>query len=375
MSWIDAFEGKNPRFFNHNIDSLQSELQTYVKMMGKRLKIRNHIDKYTYDLLEPRTEQVYVYGRIYAGYQDEDQTERLTLKNAEIHFHPKFQVPFLKFDFPNGVEPGIFRGEIIAALGTVDAQSFHASKIYTDCRIDNATQLPDELSSRVISASGPYVTDNFELCEELNANIRSYKPDLVIFFGPFAPSNCKLLTATDCEYTAQELTEKVVSLITKDIPNSIVIPAPNDALAVPVIPRPALNLKINANSLGDPTFIKLKDCLNVMAIANDLQQLIGQQYDGPGSKRDEVPKLIAHQCSACPSIDPSVQIQYLQNLVPKETPHLIVVSSKFFNIHNNYDGTNVVYVKQDLREKALSFVIIDIDGNEMKSKVTNEYSK
>ena len=99
----DAFGDQIPRFFNQNVDYLQSELQTYVDLMGERLREANHLEEdYHYNLEEPGTSEILVYGRIYAGYDEDDRSERFNLAHAEIHFTPKFTLErkFLKFDIP-----------------------------------------------------------------------------------------------------------------------------------------------------------------------------------------------------------------------------------------------------------------------------------
>lgn len=362
----DGFGGQHPRFFDQNIDSLQKDLQNYVEMMGERLKERNKINEYTYNLLEAGTDQVYVYGRIYAGFQEDDPTEKLTDKNAEIQFVPKFdQVHKLKFEYQEGVIPGLFRGQIIAAQGIIEANVFYASKIFTDCRKEDPAPLPEDFSARIIAVSGPYESDSFDSIDNLNERIRNCHPDLVIFFGPFASKTSKILTSADCKFTYKEYTEEVINRLGKDIDHTIFIPSSTDAYAVPTIPRPMLQLNTDQSLMADPTFITLKHDLQITATANDLQMLIGQQYNGPGSsRRDEIPKQIAHQCSTCPVMDSSIQIQYLKSLVPKSTPHIFLVSTRILSrIHKNIDGTHVIYVKQE--SKPFNFTVIDINGNEI----------
>lgn len=371
---IDAFKGQHPRFFNQNVDSLQKDLQKYVKMMGKRLKKRNNIEHYTYNLQEAGTDEVYVYGRIYAGFQDDDPTEKLTEKNAEIHFISKFEnVPYLKIDYQKDVIDGLFRGQIIAARGTVDTNVFHASQIFTDCRTSNPTILTDDFNARIIAVSGPYDFDTFEPLDELNAKIKSYKPDLVIFFGPFASQTCKQLTSKDCKYTAQELTEEVMNHLGNGIDDAIFIPSSTDLLSIPTIPRPIFPYNSDQILSSDPTFITVKGDLEITATANDLQMLIGQQYNGHGSKREEIPKQIAHQCSACPAMDSTVQIQYLSSLVPESTPHIFLSSTIFFDLISNIDGTNVIYVRQYI--KSLSFTVINVKGNEITAEVKKDFNQ
>lgn len=367
----DAFNKINPKFFDQNIDSLQKDLQSYVEMMGERLKIRNNIEEYTYDLNEVGTNEVCVYGRIYAGFREDDPTEKLTDKNAEIQFVPKFefdQVHKLKFEYQEGTISGLFRGQIIAAKGIINTNVFCASQIFTDCRTEDPEPLPNDFQARIIAVSGPYESESFDLIDNLNERIRSHNPDLVIFFGPFASKTSSLFSSADCKYTYKEYTEEVMRHLGKDIEDSIFIPSNADAFSIPTVPRKFLELHINQTYSADPTFITLKNKLEITATANDLQFLIGQQYNGSGlSRREEIPKQIAHQCSACPVMDSSIQNQYLKSLVPTDTPHIFLISTRIFSLHKDIDGTHVIYIKQE--NKSFNYTVIDIKGNEIKSEV------
>ena len=369
----DAFKGQQPRFYDQNIANLQNDLQKYVEMMGERLKKRYEIDHYTYKLLEAGADQVYVYGRIYTGFQEDDQDEKLTEKNVEIQFVPEFDIHKLKFEYQKDVIPGLFRGQIIAACGVVDTKVFHASQIFTDCRISDPTTLPENFHARIIAASGPYESGSFDLCEELNEKIKSYNPDLVIFFGPFATEKSKMLNSTEYDFTALELTEEIINRLGKDIDNAAFIPSKDDLLSVPKIPRPSLPVNTDHFLQSDPTFITFQHALQIAATANDIQMLISQQYTGPGqTRRTEIPKQIAHQCGACPVMDVHLQNKYLSTLVPDFTPHIFLVSTKIFSkLDLNVDGTHVIYVKQE--GKKLNFTVINVNENEITSEDKTDF--
>lgn len=378
ITTTDAFRGEWPKYFNQNIDSLQKKLQNYVKLMGERLRQRNNIPEYTYDLLNAGTGQVFIYGRIYARFQEDDPDETLTDKNAEIQLHPDFQdIQCLKLDYKDKVNiPGLFKGQIIAAQGIFDTDVFHATQIFTDCRTSPPSPLSDDFKTRIIAVNGPYVKESFEECQKLNEAIRSYDPEIVIFMGPFARKDCKLLHCENCEWTAVDLTTRVISILGETIENPIFIPAIDDCLAIPTIPRPPLQINTPHILLGDPVFITIQHEMRIMATANDLQRMIAKQYNGAGNtRRKEIPRQIALQASACPVMDPAVQYQYLSSLIPDgDSPHLMITSTVFFDLNEDVDGTKVVLVRHN-PGAVLTFTVIDVNGNHYSIEVKNGFNQ
>ena len=347
----DAFGDQTPRFFNHNIDSLQLDLQAYVDAMGARLRHANHIeDEYQYDLDNAGMSDVLVYGRLYAGYEEDDTTERFSLKRAEIHFTPKFSVPFLKFDAANAEIGGLFRGQIVAARGFVDPRGFHASKIYTDMRDGPAPPLDTGFRARIAVVAGPYLNDSLETVGALNRRLREEVcPDYTIFFGPFVHETCPLLTGADCQFTAGELTKAVLDTLTEGL-RCATIASVDDALALPVMPHPALDLyEGKALVKGDPCFISVGGEMQVLATAYEMSFAILGQFDGTGDRMQEIFTQMVHQCSACPVSDPVVQTQYISSLVPPKTPHLICCPTRIAlpdprKHEASIDGTTIVLV-------------------------------
>ncbi|KAH0793117.1 DNA polymerase alpha subunit B [Histomonas meleagridis] len=373
----DVFDQQqHGRFFNHDIDSLQLELQNYVRNVGERIKKANNIEEeWTYDLERAEINNVLVYGRMYSGFQEDDPSEHFNLSNAQIHFTPDFNIPFLKFTLPNGVEPGLFRGQIIAAEGTINSDEFIPSKIYTDARPNKPNAFQEDLKTKLIVATGPYFTDNLETVAELNAKIKSYSPDFVIFLGPFVQPNNVLLMSPNCEYTAFELTQLVLDKLSEGIEDSVFIPSTEDALALPVIPHPKFaQYNGRANVFGDPCFVTLMDQINVLATANDIPLSINQNYSGEGeSRRINVARQIAYQNSACPAMSPNLQIQYISKLVPENPPNIILTGTHLFNLHECFDGTNVIYVSQYIKNNAIA--VIDVNGNNITTRFTSEFNK
>lgn len=367
---LDAFGDQTPRFFNQNIDSLQLDLQTYVDAMGERLKQANHFtDEYTFDLDEHGTSEILIYGRMYSGYEEDDTSERFSLQRAEIHFTPRFSLPFLKFHSENAPIEGLFRGQIIAARGFVDTRGFHASQVYTDTRAEPAPPLPSDLSARIAIISGPYVHDSLDSVAALNQRLKNeILPDYTIFFGPFAHTTCPLLNGSDCQFTAGELTKNVIDQLTDGL-QCVAIPSTEDELALPIMPHPPLDLyRGRASVKGDPCFLKFGGEMRVLATAYEISFAILSQFDGPSKDRmQECIKQVVHQGTACPVLDPSVQVQYLSAMVPPGTPHLICCPTRMRQMTQTIDGTTVVLVPKYMANGTVrGFAVVNVRDNSIE---------
>lgn len=365
----DAFRGKAARFFSQNIDELQRELQAYLRVVGEQLRVANAIPEYHHDLTSGGTQEVFVYGRIYASYQEDDPAERGLLKAAEIQFVPEFYIPRLHLDIQPDIIPGIFRGQIIAARGIVDAHAFHATKLFTDTRSEPPEPLPPDFSGQIIFATGPYVTTDFERLRTLNAALRPYRGATIVLFGPFAPCDSEILMRVDTDWTARELMHEVIALLTDGIDqtNVIVIPSIDDALAMPFMPHPELPTMSRVQSKGDPCFISIGSTLRILATAFDIQFSVAGHYDGPTrTKTQEIVRQIAHQNSACPAMDPAVQVRYIAALAPPWCPHLIVSPTKLAGQIADVDGTKVVFLEKPRKlDKLHPFALVDIRSGQL----------
>lgn len=373
----DVFNQIHGRFFDQDIKSLQAKLQMHVQEVSENIKKANNIkDDWTFDLENSDIQNVLVYGRIYSGYQEDNPTEHFDISNAFLHFTSDFNLDYIQIIVQNNdICPGLFKGQIVVVRGTINNGCLLPVNVYTDSRCEIPNKFNDDLQCKVVVAAGPYFTDNLEKVVELNSKIKSYKPDLIILLGPFVTSDSSLLMKQDCQYTAVELTQKVIDLLIDGCENKLIlIPSIDDAIALPVLPHPAISqYKGKGNVYGDPAFIKLKDQVEILATAYDIPFAINQNYDGDRTlRRINVARQIAHQNSACPAMTPDVQIQYLSSLVPKVTPNIILTGTRLFSLHETFEGTNVIYVLQYIRSGILT--VIDINGNEVKSTFTSEFN-
>lgn len=369
----DAFHEKTPRFFNQNINNLQMELRNYVDMMGERLKAANSLEDYHYNLEDPGTSEILVYGRLYSAYQEDDPDESFLLTNAEIHFTKQFSesVPFLRFEVEEAELArlgGLFRGQIIAARGFADSRTFHASKIFTDARPAVPVPIADDFQAKIAIVAGPYVDENLDRVGELNYKLqKEVCPDYTIFIGPFAQESCKLLNSADCQFTAAELTETVINNLTEGL-RCVVVTSIEDELDIPVMPHPPVMMYHGmALVKGDPCFVTLGGHFEIMATSYDMFSGIMKNYAGHNeARRDVAMRQIAHQNSACPVMEASVQLQYISSLAPERPPHVICSPSAFrmAPLHAQEGATHVISVPKNTRGG--EFVLVHVNGQNIE---------
>jgi hypothetical protein len=99
-------------------------------------------------------------------------------------------------------------------------------------------------------------------------------PDVtgIVFFGPFTPADCPLLTSIDAEFTAQELVQRVIDILLAgvDPARALFIPSVDDATALPLMPHPAPEPPGSRALLqSDPCWLSL-GAVNVWATAFDI---------------------------------------------------------------------------------------------------------
>ena len=226
-----------------------------------------------------------------------------------------------------------------------------------------------EFSCKIAIVAGPYVYNSLDTVSELNCKLKSeVNPDYAIFFGPFAPAESPMLNAQDCEYTAGELTDHVIDILSQGL-RCVMIPSVDDDLALPLMPHPRLSMYSGAAMInGDPCFITLGDEMNIMATSYEIPFAILSQFDGAGTNRmQECLVQIAHQNSACPVLDPIVQVQYIGSLVPPKCPHLICCPTRMKPDFAKIDDTNVVIVPRYMNNSTIrGYAAVSINGNEME---------
>lgn len=96
-------------------------------------------------------------------------------------------------------------------------------KVYMDARCEFPCKFDDDLKSKIVVAAGTYFTDNIEKILKLNSKIRCYDHDLIIYLGPFVATEFPLLMKLDCQYTAVELTQKVIDLLIDGVENKTIL--------------------------------------------------------------------------------------------------------------------------------------------------------
>lgn len=356
----DAFGTQKPRYFHQNISTQQQELQQYVHRMGEKLRVANHFaEEYTYKLSESQFSDALVYGRLYS-IQQENNAERISYDNCEIHFHPDFDIHHLKFDAPETVMSGMFKGQVIAAKGKIEKDVFHAIEVYTDCRDVPVNEIPNDLEMKIVVVSGPYFTNDLNVLDELNQHLKQIQCSKVIFLGPFVLANCPLLNGADVQYTPVELQNLVLAKLTDGIEHPFIIGSVDDQTTIPFIPHPPLNnYQGPAFNCSDPIFLTYKGQINMVVTAFDVPRTVSSNYEGPQSlRREGVANAIANQCCACPVMDQYVQTHYLPNLIPEFSPNIFISATKLFSASFVFDNTNVVYVSPYNRKKEYTFINI-----------------
>ena len=371
----DAFGINSPLFFNQTEKHTEDYFQKNTDLLGRKLQNANHLPNYTWNLNTSKLDEIFVYGRIYGESPDDQDEAIFSLETLNIFFTPSFKKKKqLHFKLNCSIPPYLFLGQVIAARGYIYQDDFIATEIFYETREQRPKELSPTISTSILIVSGPYADSqsDFEQIHSLNEKIKLFSPDLVIFLGPFALSESELLNSKTTDYCSRELTEKVTSMLTDQIFCPIVtIGSDLDALAIPVYPRPSLTHVVNPSfNTGDPSFVTING-LSIMATTFDpasyiQNRLISENLD----LKSVLAEAAVRQTLFFPGMSPSLQPQYLENIIPSNTPHLFVASSSF-DYAKTIDGTTIVFTQSFA--KAKNFFFVTYKGNDVDIQLMNVF--
>lgn len=350
------------KYFDRSIIETQNHLQKYVDDMGKRLKIANHLDnEYTFSLTLGGIENALVYGRISKGFSEDEEKEKFSTKNLEIHFTSKFTISSLNLSIPSESEIYIFDGEIIAAQGHIQNRIFYVDQIYSDCREKLPLEISPNANAEILVFKGPYFKSSIEEIQFTNFPFSS----TAIFLGPFISIQYHnhLLTDENCEFTAQELTEKVILKLTEKFQQPYFMLSEEDAVSYPIFPRNKIFEGSNKYiPLGDPAEL---DSYNFKLFLTSLETVKSILFNSflPMKERPQfIAKLLAHQISACPVWNSIIQPQYIEQIRPSDTPHVMIFGAQLSPQINQIDSTCVCFAHPYHHDKSALHIEVSM-GN------------
>lgn len=367
-------ETQTPRFFSSNIQAMQKALCDYVDQMGQLLKQNNKIEgEYTYDLEVSNTGDIIIYGRIYAKLDNENATEKLIKRKSQIQLTPKFSRNYLDFDVEDDQKMFYYRGQIIAAIGRFQNETFIAKQIFSDTRTTKPREISTLFNFNISVAAGPYFTNGLEEVQEFVEGIVENKPDLAIFLGPFIPQDSKLILSKECVRTAEDLTKEVIEILSKPLKNVVFVSSPEDAMSVPTLPCPAIaDGGLNYSITGDPVFIEYGD-LDLFMTSFNTFKACAANFQGKNvvdgkeiSRINTVLNEIIYQANICPCIDPTIQSEFISMFRPFRTPHIYITSGVVNSTISEIDGTQAILVNPAARK---SFVLIHVKDGKVESEV------